>query len=407
MIEAIEISRLVTATAREIHHNKPVIDSNRRVASAPYAASDTPSKTVSWEDVINKPNPSVAALQYKFSPSVTWGDEFNYTGIPDPKKWNKSIGNGYYGWGNNELQYFTERSENVRVEDGKLKITARSESYKGFNYTSGKIVSAKKQRYGRYVINAKMPLGSGLWPAIFGFGERHKDYNMTTWPSCGEFDIVEIKGQNVREVNYNVHSANSYGASNMVTLPTNVALDQFNEYRIDWTPDYIKWYFNGKLMRTFSKNGKGYEGWPFDDYFDLNMCLSVGGAFVGNNINTDVMPASMEIEYVRYYALMNKKNRAELINPVKPVLAPASANMSLSQSQTFRVTNVPANSTVHWYALGNDLAGSGASGAQITITPAMLQAVGAVSGRSFEFFVDFINAAGVSSKATRGTLTIH
>jgi len=403
MIEAIEISRLVTATTGEIYHNKPVIHSNTGVASALYATS----KIVFWEDVIDKPDKSVAALQYKFSPSVTWGDEFNYTGTPDPMKWNKSIGNGYFGWGNNELQYFTGRSENVRVEDGKLKITARSESYKGFNYTSAKIVSAKKQRYGRYVINAKMPLGSGLWPAIFGFGERHKDYNMATWPKCGEFDIVEVKGQNIHEVNYNVHTANSYGASNMVTLPTNVALDQFNEYRIDWTPDYIKWYFNGKLMRTFSKNGKGYDGWPFDDYFDLNMCLSVGGAFVGTNINTDVMPASMEIEYVRYYALMNIKNSAELINPVKPVLVPASANISLSQSQTFRVTNVPANSTVHWYAFGNDLAGSGASGPQITITPAMLQAVGAASGSSFEFFVDFINAAGVSSRATRAKLTIQ
>ncbi|MET1057936.1 MAG: family 16 glycosylhydrolase [Pedobacter sp.] len=403
MIEAIEISRLVTATTGEIYHNKPVIHSNTGVASALYATS----KIVFWEDVIDKPDRSVAALQYKFSPSVTWGDEFNYTGTPDPMKWNKSIGNGYFGWGNNELQYFTGRSENVRVEDGKLKITARSESYKGFNYTSAKIVSAKKQRYGRYVINAKMPLGSGLWPAIFGFGERHKDYNMTTWPKCGEFDIVEVKGQNIHEVNYNVHTANSYGASNMVTLPTNVALDQFNEYRIDWTPDYIKWYFNGKLMRTFSKNGKGYDGWPFDDYFDLNMCLSVGGAFVGTNINTDVMPASMEIEYVRYYALMNIKNSAQLINPVKPVLVPASANISLSQSQTFRVTNVPANSTVHWYAFGNDLVGSGASGPQITITPAMLQAVGAASGSSFEFFVDFINSSGVSSRATRAKLTIQ
>lgn len=365
-------------------------------------------KTVAWEDIVNKADPSVTGFQYKFSPSITWGDEFNYSGTPDPNKWSMSTGNGYYGWGNHELQYFTGRSKNVKVEDGKLKIIALNESYNGFNYTSGKIVSSKKQRYGRYIIKAKMPLGAGLWPAIFGFGERHKDYDLKSWPNCGEFDIVEIKGQNDSEVNYNVHSAKSHGVSNMVTLPTPVTLNQFNEYRIDWTPDYIKWYFNGMLMHTFSKNGKGYDGWPFDDYFDLNICLSVGGDFVGNNINKIAMPAVMEIEYVRYYGLTNMNKRSQYVqNPIQPHLSPASAQIVKSGSQTFTVTNVPANGTVHWYALGNDLGGFGLSGSKITITQAMLQAAGYKSGASFEFFVDFIDANGVSSKATKGTLTIQ
>lgn len=365
-------------------------------------------KTVAWKDVVNKPDPSVIGSQYKFSPSITWGDEFNYMGTPDPKKWNMSTGNGYYGWGNHELQYFTGRSKNVKVEDGKLKIIALNESYSGFNYTSGKIVSNKKQRYGRYIIKAKMPLGAGLWPAIFGFGERHKDYDLKSWPNCGEFDIVEIKGQNDRQVNYNVHSANSYGASNMVTLPTQVTLNQFNEYRMDWTPDYIKWYFNGVLMRTFSNNGKGYDGWPFNDYFDLNICLSVGGDFVGKNINKTAMPAVMEIEYVRYYGLINSNKKSQYVqNPIQPHLSPVSAKILKNGSQIFTVTNVPANTTVHWYALGNDLGGFGLSGPKITITPAMLQAGGYKSGSSFEFFVDFIHKNGVSSKATRGTLTIQ
>ncbi|WGQ09434.1 glycoside hydrolase family 16 protein [Pedobacter gandavensis] len=365
-------------------------------------------KTVAWEDVVNKPDPSVIGSQYKFSPSITWGDEFNYMGTPDPKKWNMSTGNGYYGWGNHELQYFTGRSKNVKVEDGKLKIIALNESYSGFNYTSGKIVSNKKQRYGRYIIKAKMPLGAGLWPAIFGFGERHKDYDLKTWPNCGEFDIVEIKGQNDRQVNYNVHSANSSGASNMVMLPTQVTLNQFNEYRMDWTPDYIKWYFNGVLMRTFNNNGKGYDGWPFNDYFYLNICLSVGGDFVGKNINKTAMPAVMEIEYVRYYGLINVNKKSQYVqNPIQPHLSPVSAQIVKNGSQTFTVTNVPANTTVHWYALGNDLGSFGLSGPKITITPDMLQAGGYKSGSSFEFFVDFIDKNGVSSKATRATLIIQ
>lgn len=408
MIADIEISRLATETTRHFDYNKPAITSINGLAPDQSLTSQGFLKIVAWEDIINKPDPPVTGFEYKFSPSITWGDEFNYTGAPDPKKWNMSTGNGYYGWGNHELQHFTGRSENVKVEDGKLKIIALNESYNGFNYTSGKIVSNKKQRYGRYIIKAKMPLGTGLWPAIFGFGERHKNYDLKTWPSCGEFDIVEVKGQNDREVNYNVHSAKSYGASNMVTLPTHVSLNQFNEYRIDWTPDYIKWYFNDKLMRTFTNNGNGYDGWPFNDYFDLNICLSVGGDFVGSNINKVAMPASMEIEYVRYYGLINMNKRSQYVqNPIQPHLSPASAKIAKNGSQTFTVTNVPANTTVHWYALGNDLGGFGLSGSKITITQAMLQAGGYTSGASLELFVDFIDANGVSSKATKGTLTIQ
>jgi len=406
MIAQIEISRWANVTAQDFEDNKPVLSAITFLGSDESVPSQKSMKTIAWNDAVNKP--SVSGVQYKFSPTISWGDEFNYTGAPDPKIWSMSTGNGYYGWGNHELEYFTDRSSNVKVEDGKLKITARTEAYKDFDYTSGKVFAAKKQRYGRYIIKAKMPLGKGLWPAIFGFGERHKHYDLKTWPKCGEFDIVEIKGQNDRQVNYNVHSAHSSGASNMVTLPTDVSLNQFNEYRIDWTPEDIKWYFNGKLMRTFSKNGKGYDEWPFDDAFDLNICLNVGGDFVGNNINRTVLPASMEIEYVRYYALINgNKKSISLPNPVQPILSPASAQISTSQAKTFIVTNVPPHTTVHWYGLGNDLAAFGFSGPQITITPAMLQAGGITSGSSFEFFVDFIDAKGVSSKATRGTLTIE
>jgi beta-glucanase (GH16 family) len=408
MIADIEINRLAHVTFQNFDYKKPDIFSVITLSSERSLTSQEQQKRVAWEDVVKKPGMPFKVNQYKFSPSVTWGDEFNYTGAPDPERWNISKGNGYYGWGNNELQYFTDRLQNVKVEGGRLKITALIDSYRDFSYTSGKIVSNKRQRYGRYIISAKMPLGAGLWPAIFGFGEHHKIYDLKTWPKCGEFDIVEVKGQKDREVNYNVHSAKSSGVSNMVTLPTPVSLNQFNEYRIDWTPEYIKWYFNGKLMRTFNKSGNGYDGWPFDDYFDLNICLSVGGAFVGNNINSEAMPASMEIEYVRYYAMIStNKGINNVENPIRPILLPSSAKIDQGRSQTFKVTNVPQNTTVHWYALGNDLAAFGLSGPQITITPAMLQAGGFTSGSSFQFFVDFIDSKGVSSRETTGTLSIR
>jgi len=408
MIAHTEISKSAIETTQHLDHNRPAIAPVNGLEPEQSLTSRGYLKTVAWEDVVNKPDPPVTGFPYKFSPSITWGDEFNYTGSPDPKKWNMSTGNGYYGWGNHELQHYTDRSKNVKVQDGKLKIVALSESYNGFDYTSGKIVSNKKQRYGRYIIKAKMPLGAGLWPAIFGFGERHKAYDLKTWPHCGEIDIVEIKGQHDRQVNYNVHSVKSSGISNMATLPTSVTLNQFNEYRIDWTPDDIKWYFNDTLMRTFHNNGNGYDGWPFNDYFDLNICLSVGGAFVGNNINRTAMPATMEIEYVRYYALINmNKKRQYVQNPIQPRLSPESAQIAKGGSQTFSVTNVPANTTVHWYASGNDLRAFGLSGSKITITSAMLKAGGFTSGAALEFFVDFIDANGISSKATRGTLTVQ
>ena len=110
MIADIAITRVATDTTH-FKYDKTAITSTNGLASKQSLTSQGYSKIIAWEDVVNKPDPSVTGFEYKFSPSIIWGDEFNYKGAPDPNKWKMSTGNGYYGWGNHELQYYTDRSE--------------------------------------------------------------------------------------------------------------------------------------------------------------------------------------------------------------------------------------------------------------------------------------------------------
>ena len=131
-------------------------------------------------------------------------DEFDVDGAPNSSYWIYDIGTGNNGWGNNESQYYTSRPENVVVEDGMLKITARQELYMGSNYTSARILTKGKveQKYGRIEARIKCPLGQGLWPAFWMLGE---DIDEVGWPNCGEIDIMEYLGNNPTTVFGSVH----------------------------------------------------------------------------------------------------------------------------------------------------------------------------------------------------------
>lgn len=341
---------------------------------------------------------------YKFSQTVSWGDEFDNNGTPDAAKWRLDNGNGYQGWGNLEQQYFTPRPENIKIEGGQLKITAKREAYEGFDYTSGKIVSPTRFKYGRIAIRAKMPLGIGLWPAFFMFGEKHKTYDLSSWPACGEIDIMEIKGNMENKVHYHVHTS---GQQPGKEATVNTKLTDFNEYRIDWTPNSIKWFFNGAEMYRYDRGNSGADKWPFDDYFNLIMCINIGGNFVGPNVNQQALPAQMEIDYVRYYELENFNKAAPVSKVlVKPEVRPSSATISEGQSQTFSVANQPPNTTVHWYALGAKLEAFGLKGNQITVTPELLRAGGVTKG-NFTFYVDFRDKDGNFSEAAECQLKVQ
>lgn len=124
---------------------------------------------------------------------LIWSDEFNLDGAPDATKWAYDIGTGDWGWGNNEAQYYTSRADNVKVQNGVLKIIAQRENYSGSNYTSARIKTQGKFtfKYGRVEMRAKLPSGGGTWPALWMLGN-----NITTagWPACGEIDIMEHLG---------------------------------------------------------------------------------------------------------------------------------------------------------------------------------------------------------------------
>ena len=130
---------------------------------------------------------------------LVMSDEFNVDGAPNSELWSYNIGTGSNGWGNNELQYYTSRPSNIKVENGMLNITARNEQYMGKSYTSARILTKGKfeKKYGRIEARIKLPRGKGLWPAFWMLGANS---DTVTWPLCGEIDIMEYLGDKPTEI---------------------------------------------------------------------------------------------------------------------------------------------------------------------------------------------------------------
>jgi beta-glucanase (GH16 family) len=265
------------------------------------------SKSSDGEGGVFTPSPPVDK-GWEFESTPFWKDEFEYTGLPDPAKWGYDVGG--HGWGNNELQYYTEeREENARVEDGKLVITAIRENIQGREYSSARIVSRGKGDflYGRFEIRAKLPAGRGTWPAIWMLPT---DWEYGNWPSSGEIDIMEHVGYDPNNVLMSVHTeaynhmigTQKSGGKNVPT-----AIDSFHVYRIDWTPYAIRGFIDGEQIFTFVNEGKGYKTWPFDKKFHLLMNLAVGGNWGGaQGIDETIFPARFEIDYVRVYRMIEQ-----------------------------------------------------------------------------------------------------
>lgn len=242
---------------------------------------------------------------WKFETTPVWADEFDYTGAPEAAKWGYDIGGG--GWGNNEKQYYTNSTNNAKVQDGKLTITAIKEPINGMNYSSARLVSKNKGDflYGRVEVRAKLPAGKGTWPAIWMLPT---DWNYGGWPKSGEIDIMEHVGYDPNKVHFYVHteaynhSIGTQKGANMV-IPT--ATTEFHKYRVDWTPYAVRGYFDDNLVFTFVNEGKGSAEWPFDKRFHLLMNIAVGGNWGGaQGIDDTAFPQSMEVDYVRVYKMI-------------------------------------------------------------------------------------------------------
>ncbi|RYY36104.1 MAG: glycoside hydrolase family 16 protein [Sphingobacteriaceae bacterium] len=244
---------------------------------------------------------------WEFETEPFWADEFDYTGLPNTSKWTYDTGGS--GWGNNELQNYTNRVDNASVADGKLSIVAKIENLGGMKYTSARVVSRGKGDflYGRFEIKAKLPSGKGSWPAIWMLPT---DRAYGDWPKSGEIDIMEHVGYDPNVVHFSTHTEAYYFKINtQKTAKKNIptATSEYHLYRVDWTPYAIRGYMDGVKMFEFVNQNKDYTTWPFDKKFHLLLNVAVGGDWGGaQGIDDTTFPNTMEIDYVRVYKMIEK-----------------------------------------------------------------------------------------------------
>jgi beta-glucanase (GH16 family) len=239
---------------------------------------------------------------------LVWADEFEYSGSPDSTKWNYDLGDGCPDnchWGNNELQYYTNDLENVRVENGRLIIEAKPDSMGGMRYTSTRMVSKKKGDwlYGRIEAKAKLPRGNGTWPAIWMLST---DWKYGGWPESGEIDIMEHVGHDPGVIHGTIHTE-SYnhikGTQKEGKITIRDAQDEFHVYAIDWTENKIDFFVDDKLYHTVTRDSNdAYAEWPFDQRFHIILNIAVGGNWGGQKgVDDSIWPQQMEVDYVRVY----------------------------------------------------------------------------------------------------------
>ncbi len=268
-------------------------------------------------------------------------DEFDIDGAPNPDIWGYDIGTGFNGWGNNELQYYTDRPENVTVQNGMLIITAREESYQGSDYTSARLLTKGKfeQKYGRFETRMRLPSGKGIWPAFWMLGsniEEVSDDDSSTyqWPFCGEIDIMENAGSKPTIVSGALHGPGFSGGTPILKkydLQNERVDTGFHIYGIEWGPDYINFYIDDVLYNQITPDDlpdgpfpdyfedvftdpveyelykEKWNQWVYDQPFYMLLNVAVGGLFDGSPNENTIFPQTMLVDYVRVYKYTSNK----------------------------------------------------------------------------------------------------
>ncbi|MGB5304349.1 MAG: glycoside hydrolase family 16 protein [Gemmatimonadota bacterium] len=233
---------------------------------------------------------------------LVWQDEFEGPAgqLPDAAKWQFDVGTD---WGNAQLEYDTDRPENVSLDgEGHLAITARQEPYLGQDYTSGRIKTQDlfEKTGGRFEARIRLPRGQGIWPAFWLLGA---DIDEVGWPTCGEIDVMEYRGQEPSVVHGSVHGP-GYSAGNAVTRRfylTDSTFDaDFHVFTVEWRGDSIDWYVDGERFQTVTSSDVSGE-WAFDHPFFILLNVAVGGGFVGSPDATTAFPQTMLVDWVRVY----------------------------------------------------------------------------------------------------------
>ena len=267
--------------------------------------------------------PNNPSQSYSFNNELVWSDEFDQDGTVSQDKWNvETIPPNNGSWWNGELQFYTDKEDNIRVEEGLLKITAKYESFEGKNYTSARINTQDKFEftYGRVEMRAKLPNWEGMWPAFWLLGANIDEIG---WPNCGELDILE-HGDYVKDSTSNdpglISSAVHYGPQDYSRQTTNVPgkiffdtgqerfirsekiiekpFEEYHTYSMQWAPDKIQFFIDEEMHLEFPMQSQHS---PFDKPFFLLLNLAVGGHWTDGYVASGFTEATYEIDYVRVY----------------------------------------------------------------------------------------------------------
>ncbi|MEP6616062.1 MAG: glycoside hydrolase family 16 protein [Ginsengibacter sp.] len=233
---------------------------------------------------------------------LMWHDEFNYTGLPDSAKWNYDTGGD--GWGNNELQFYTQsKLSNARVINGCLVIQARKENVEGKKFSSARLITKGKEdwKYGRVEVRAMLPAGLGTWPAIWMLAST----TPLQWPDDGEIDIMEHVGFDQGKIHASVHCKKYNHVIRTQKTDTIMVKDcsrSFHVYSMEWDDDHISIFVDRKKYFTFKNEHSGYDAWPFSQPFHLLLNIAVGGNWGGaKGVDQNIWPQKMLVDYVRLY----------------------------------------------------------------------------------------------------------
>lgn len=245
--------------------------------------------------------------------TLVWADEFDGPegSPPDPTRWTHDVGGD--GWGNQQLEYNTDRTENADLDgNGFLRIRAREEAFEGNAYTSARIKTQGlfTTTYGRVEARIRAPSGRGIWPAFWMLGA---DIDEVGWPACGEIDILELRGEEPDVVLGTIHGpgysgGDSVGDELSLDAP---ASDAFHVYAVEWDPAHITWFFDDQVVHT-AHPGDVAGTWVFDHPFFLILNVAVGGTFLDEPDESTPFPAVMGVDYVRVY------QRTTPVAPVEP-----------------------------------------------------------------------------------------
>lgn len=258
-------------------------------------------------DLFQPPPPLASPLGW----TLVWSDEFNGPdgSAPDSSKWTYDLGGK--GWGNKELECYTNRLQNAHIQGGNLVITAQKENFTCSDGVSSSYTSARlktqglfSRAYGRFEARIKIPAGQGIWPAFWMLGN-----NITTddWPRCGEIDIMENIGKEPGTVHGSLHGPSSTKRTSDASAPFSLPAGQnlagaFHLYAVEWEPGVIRFYVDSNLYATFTQSQWSSGGtWVFDHPFFIILNVAVGGTWPGSPDDTTQFPQKMLVDYVRVY----------------------------------------------------------------------------------------------------------